>query len=119
MIDLAYYKKLNSKFVRRIGIISCADRLIEMGLEPRDISGTFWARDIESLRAVCTNNSKLHIVTNVGLSQTVNKYVEGPHTYRLADGDSDPSLELKVPPEVINHLFAELDHFIRRANIGF
>ena len=119
MIDIEYYKGINSKFIRRVGIISCVDRLVGMGLDPRDISGIFWARDIEALQAVCNMNSDLHIVTNVGLCHTVNQYVEGPHKYRLADGDPNPNLELKLPPEIINHLFAELDHLIRRANIGF
>lgn len=119
MIDIDYYKDINSKFIRRVGIISCVDRLGAMGLDPRNITGIFWARDIKSLQAVCDAYTDLHIVTNIGLGHTINKYVAGPHKYRLADGDQDPSLELKLPPEVIHHLFAELDHFVRRANIGF
>ena len=119
MLDIEYYKELNSKFLRKIGVISCADRLIEMGLEPRDVSGIFWARDTESLEAVCRIQSDLHIVTNVAPCHTVNRYVEGRYKYWLADGEADPRLELILPPEIVNHLFAELNHFVRRLNIGF
>ena len=119
MIDLAYYKRINYEFSRRVGMIKCVDRLNALGLVPRNIIGTFWARDIPGLLKTCEGDSSLHIVTILHAGHKVNRYIEGQYKYRLAEGDNDPSLELILPPEVINHTLSELDHFIRRHGIGF
>ena len=119
MVDIEYYKRINHEFFKRVGAINCVDRLHEMGLNPTSIIGTFWPRDVPKLIEVCARNPNLHIITNTKLGITVNRYVEGDGRYQLADGDSDPNLELRLPPEVINHIFSELNHLIRRMGIGF
>lgn len=119
MIDLAHYKRINHEFHRKTGIIGCVHRLNEMNLEPRDIIGVFWLRDIAKLFETCKNDIRLHIVTNINPGLTVNRYVEGSYGFYLADGDKDPNLELRFPPEIVAHLYSELNHFIRRSNICF
>ena len=119
MIDLAYYKRINHEFYQRVGVINCVERLNKMGLEPRDIIGTFWLKDMEKLMAICKSNKDLHIITYVNACFTANRFVEGRFRFRLAQGDKDPSIELRFPPEVADHLLAELNHFVRRTGIGF
>ena len=119
MVDIAYYKRINSEFYRRVGVINCVLRLNKLGLEPQCIIGTFYLSDIEKLFEICNENPSFHIITHIGSGLTVNHFVQGKYRFRLAEGDSDPSIELRLPPEVCNHFLAELNHFIRRANIGF
>ena len=119
MVDIAYYKRINSEFYRRVGVINCVERLNKMGLEPQSIIGTFYLSDIEKLFEICKENPDLHIITYIDSTLTVNRFVHGDFSFRLAEGDIDPTIELRFPPEVGNHLLAELNHFIRRTNIGF
>ena len=119
MIDIAHYKKLNYEFYLRTGIIACCDQLEELGIEPPDAVGLFRSDRIDELLKYCDSNDGFHIVTRLDDHLTVNKFVRGDYIFRLADGDDDPSLELLFPPEVSDHLFAELAHFIRVCGIGF
>lgn len=119
MVDLAYYKRINSQFLQQVGIIDCVERLEGLGLVARDISGIFWSRDLDHLTRVVNNHKDLHIGTNLEVGHSVNRIVQGKHKYWLADGDNDPNLELYLPPEIVNHLFAELNHFIRGMNLDF
>lgn len=119
MIDVAYYKKLNHEFHVKTGIIACCDRLAELGIEPPDVVGSFRSDRIEELLEFCKSNHDFHIVTHIDPSRSVNKFVRGDFIFNLADGDDDSSLELTFPPEVADHFFAELAHFVRVRGIGF
>ena len=119
MIDLAYYKRINAEYYRRVGAIGCVERLNAMGLEPMSIIGTFWPKQVQSLLEICAVDTNFHIISDVHPGLSVNRYVEGNCRYQLAEGDKDPTIELYLPPEVVNHLFAELNHFIRRTGFGF
>ena len=119
MVDLNYYKRINHEFYTRVGVIECAERLGAMGLETISIIGTFWPKTAPQLLDICAKDNKIHIVSSLQAGLLVNRYVEGDHRYWLADGDSDPNLELRLPPEVVNHIFSELNQLIRRMGIGF
>ena len=119
MVDIAFYKKLNYEFYCKAGILSSMEELEEIGIEPPDAVGSFRRSRVEELIAFCKENPTYHIVTRINSYLTVNRFVDGDYIFKLANGDNNPNLVLKFPQEVIDHLDAELNHFIRRYGIGF
>mgnify|MGYP003683441891 CR=1 FL=1 len=120
-IDIAYYKSEIYEFYKRVGIVSCYEALEGLGLSPRDVIGTFWPQDIEALLSFCKENSDYHIVTRISESLKVNRYVKGDFTYRLAKGEKKSDLEIRYPPELINHMMSELELLFKwvKPEIGF
>jgi hypothetical protein len=118
MVDIAYYKKLNGEFHHKVGIISCPEQLETLGIDVPDAACFFRQGRVKELTIFCKNNPGFHIVTHINSFLSVNKFIEGDYIFNLANGDDDPNLELKIPPEVIDHLYAELNHFIRGHGIG-
>ena len=112
-MDIDYYKKVNGDFCRRIGVIYCADRLHALGLVPRCIMGSFWERDIPTLEKFCEENPEYHIITHVKALHKINRYVKGGLNYSLGDGDDNPILSQKLPPEAMEQLCAETYEIIR------
>ena len=119
MIDVSYYKKINGDFHRKVGVIACTERLLDLGIESPNAVGSFRKNLIQELIKFCKLNPKFHMITRIDDRLTVNRYVSGDYIYFIAEGDADPTLELNLPPEAVDHLYAELEHFIRRFGIGF
>jgi len=56
------------------GSIHCIYRVYDLGLECRDVAGSFWQRDAPMPLQYSAQNPEFHIVTKVFHCLTVNRY---------------------------------------------
>lgn len=113
-LDIAYYKRINSEFHRRVGTLNWYEDLEALGFTPDCVIGAFYLSDIPALQQFCLSNSKYHIVTYISSLVMVNRFDKSGRFYFLADGDKDPSIELVFPQEVDDHLAAEFHLLLNR-----
>lgn len=120
-LEIEYYKEKNSDFYMKTGIICWYEDLENLGLTPRTVTGTFIAPDVPTLQKFCEQNPQYHIVSTISELKKVNKYLPGNHTYKLANGDSNPDLEIVYPPEMIEHVASEIMLIAKRVkpDLGF
>ena len=115
-LDIARYKKMNHEFDRRVGLLNWYEDLEALGFQTTCISGSFSHRDVPMLEEYCKDNPSYHIVSFISLIHTVNRLDYRGSSFFLANGDSDPSLELILPQEVSDHFATELKLLIDRLN---
>lgn len=115
-LDIAWYQKLNHEFDRRVGLLNWYEDLEALGFQTTCISGSFSHKELPKLERYCKSNPDYHIVSFISLIHTVNRLDYRGSSFFLANGDSDPSLELILPQEVSDHFTTEFELLIDRLN---
>ncbi len=115
-MNIVEMKKMIGDFHRKVGTIQHYEELNELGLDPFDATGNFSNSSLPALTQFCRINKDYHITTYLG-GKHVNYVVEGDHVYVLAEGDTNPELELVLPKEFYDHLLTLLKKLCGRPEI--
>lgn len=113
-LDINYYKRINSDFERRVGVLNWYEDVEALGFTTDCFTGAFYHRDIPMLKNFCFDNPQFHIVTFFSITHSVNRIDHSGKAFFLANGEKDPSLELNLPQEVRDHFASELKLLLNR-----
>ncbi|MBM4253979.1 MAG: hypothetical protein FJ146_18585 [Deltaproteobacteria bacterium] len=78
----------------RVGVVKNFYELERLGLTGHDFCGCFGTDLLPSLKMFIAENPTYHIVSSLGEGRVVNRLCENARSYLIANGDSEPLLEL-------------------------
>jgi len=100
-------RRRNIEFQNRVGKLSYRD-LVELGLSPSCITGSFYPCDLKALTEFVWNNPEFHIISYLDTGEYVNHFDAQGRMFFLADGDANPALDYRAPPRMVSQAKAML-----------